>query len=335
MNASAPTRPLLLDRMSAISDVVRCRILSLVERQELTVSEICAVIQLPQSTISRHLKALGDQDWVLSRRHGTRRLYRLPVETLPAPARRLWSLTREQLSESPALEHDALRLAGVIAARRARSREFFDASAEQWDRLRDELFGRHVVPLALLGLLDRRWCVGDLGCGTGAVASALAPFVERVVAVDGSRAMLESARRRLAGATNVEPRVGDLEALPIDDGELDAATLVLVLHHAPDPGRVLQEVRRSLCSRGRLLIVDMLPHDRAEYQHEMGHVWLGFSEEELARALGAAGLSLERFVALPPDTSARGPALFAATAVREAEPELPRTRPIPSKETAR
>jgi ArsR family transcriptional regulator len=126
--------------------------------------------------------------------------------------------------------------------------------------------------------------------------------------------MLAAARERLGALDNVELRQGDLERLPLDDGSLDAATLILVLHHLPDPGRVLAEVSRTLRPGGRLVIVDMLPHDRQEYQQQMGHVWLGFSEEQIGRYLAKAGLSRGSFRLLPPDPAAHAPSLFAATA---------------------
>jgi len=65
----------ILDHMTALSDPTRCRMLLLLERHELTVSELCSVLQLPQSTVSRHLKVLGDAEWVTSRRDGTSRYY--------------------------------------------------------------------------------------------------------------------------------------------------------------------------------------------------------------------------------------------------------------------
>jgi ArsR family transcriptional regulator len=155
-----------------------------------------------------------------------------------------------------------------------------------------------------------------VGCGTGQVAAALAPFVTRVIAVDRSGEMLQAARRRLRGAGNVDVRRGDLEALPITDGELDAATLVLVLHHLPDPAAALNEAGRVLRPGGRLLIADMLPHDREEYRQQMGHVWLGFADEQLRRLLGAAGFEQTRIVPLGTDPDAKGPALFVAAATR-------------------
>ena len=128
--------------------------------------------------------------------------------------------------------------------------------------------------------------------------------------------MLQTARRRVREIPGVEIRRGQLEAVPIDDDALDVATLVLVLHHVPDPASALAEAARVLRPGGRLLIVDMLPHDREEYRHQMGHVWLGFSDEQLRRLLGAAGFDKIRFVPLPVMPDAKGPALFTATAVR-------------------
>ncbi len=148
------------------------------------------------------------------------------------------------------------------------------------------------------------------------MAAALAPFVARVVAVDRSGEMLQAARRRLRDFANVDVRRGELEALPIADEELDAATLLLVLHHVPDPGAALREAARVLQPGGRLLICDMLPHDREEYRQQMGHVWLGFGEEQLRQLLGGAGFEKVRIAPLPADPAAKGPALFVASAIQ-------------------
>src|SRR6185503_6546067 len=112
----------------------------------------------------------------------------------------------------------------------------------QWDRVRDELFGDRFHLAALAALAQPEWTVGDLGCGTGQVSAALAPFVARVVAVDASGAMLQAAKKRLHAFDNVDLRRGELESLPIDDARLDAATMMLVLHHVTEPERALAEV---------------------------------------------------------------------------------------------
>lgn len=312
----AETTPSLFESMSALADPMRGRILLVLERHELTVSELCAIFQLPQSTMSRHLKALLDEGWLTARAEGTSRRYRMPGEGPETPERRLWQLVREQVAGLAAADQDAHRVQGVLAQRRTRSQEFFSSAAGEWDKLRGELFGRRVDLIALLGLLDEEWVVGDLGCGTGQVTEALAPFVSRVVAVDDSPEMLEAARRRLREAPGVEVRRGALEELPIADAQLDAAVVFLVLHYVVEPARALAEVARVLKPGGRLLLVDMTPHDREDLRQGMGHVWPGFAAESLREWLEAAGLRGFRYTSLPADPEARGPALFAATGKR-------------------
>ena len=164
----------------------------------------------------------------------------------------------------------------------------------------------------------RTLVVGDLGCGTGQLTETIAPYVRRVIAVDGSTDMLDAARRRVGDQPNVDIRQGDLEALPLDPGELDCAMLALVLHYAPHPANALDEVARVVKPGGRLLVVDMLPHEREEYQQQMGHVWLGFAETQMSRFLTGAGFSDIHIRVLPMDSDARGPGLFAAVATRGA-----------------
>jgi ubiquinone/menaquinone biosynthesis C-methylase UbiE len=315
MSTSAPA---IFDRMSALADATRSRLLLLLERHELTVGELCQVLQLPQSTVSRHLKLLGDEGWVSGRAEGTSRRYHMPADRLDADARQLWAMVRRQVAAIPAAEQDTERLRSVLSQRSTRSREFFSSAAGEWDRLRAELFGRRADLAGLLGLLDEGWTVGDLGCGTGQVAHSLAPFVRRVVAVDSSPEMLQAARARLAGLDNVDTREGELESLPVADGELDAAVVFLVLHYVAEPGEALAQAARALRPGGRLLVVDMMPHDREEYRQAMGHLWQGFAAERLEGWMAEAGLEGLRYVPLPPDPAAKGPGLFAASARRSA-----------------
>jgi ArsR family transcriptional regulator len=290
--------------------------LLLLEEHELTVSELCSVFQMPQSSVSRHLKTLGDDGWVSSRRDGTSRFYSMIADTSDEAASRLWPLIREQVSATASAAHDKRRLSGVLKRRRAKSLEFFATAAGTWDRLRGELFGDRFYLWAMLGLIDPTVVVGDLGCGTGRLTEIIAPFVRRVIAIDGSADMVDAARERLGSCSNVEIRQGELEALPLASGELGVAILSLVLHYSPDPARSLAEVVRALRRGGRLLLVDMLPHDRAEYQQQMGHVWLGFSEKQISRLLTSAGFDEPHIRPLPVDPDAKGPALVAAVATK-------------------
>jgi ArsR family transcriptional regulator len=303
--------------MTALADPTRSRLLLALERNELTVNELRSILQLPQSTISRHLKMLSAEGWVEARAAGTSRHYRLVSDTLDQASRRLWHIVRDEVIHTRAAEQDVRRTQAVLAERSTRSQQFFSTSAGQWDKMRVELFGRR-ADVALLGLLDESWAVADLGCGTGVITQSLAPFVERVVAVDESGAMLAAARKRLHGVENADIRNGRLEALPLADGEVDVALLFLVLHYTADPARVISEAVRILKPGGRLLVLDMMPHDRQDLRQTMGHLWQGFDRDTLGGWMESAGLESYRYNGLPADPDAKGPMLFAASGKRSA-----------------
>jgi ArsR family transcriptional regulator len=306
----------VLDHLAALADPTRSRLLALLDRNEFTVSELCSIVQLPQSTVSRHLKILADEGWVASRGEGTSRFYRMVASRLVPVASQLWQVLRPQLTATAGAAQDARRAESVLAKRRTKMQAFFSNSAESWDRLRTEMIGERTDLLALLELMDERWTVGDLGCGTGHIAAALAPCVTRVIAVDESGPMLSAAEQRLGAFENVELRDGTIEALPIQDAVLDAAILFLVAHFITDPARVMQEVARVLKPGGRVLIVDLMSHDRAEYVVQLGHVWQGFDGEQVKEWLSTAGFEACRYRPLPADPEATGPTLFVASARR-------------------
>lgn len=312
---STPSRPdSLLTRMGGLSDPTRLRLLHLLEKHELGVAELVDVLQLPQSNVSRHLKTLADQGWVRSRGRGAANLYRMT--TLEAPARRLWALAREESAAWATLRQDELRLSRRLRDRAREAEAFFAGAAGQWERLRSELYGSAFTQEALLALIPSDWVVADLGCGTGPLTVALAPHVARVIGVDQSAAMLRAARRATAPLGNVELRKGRLQTLPLADAVCDAALLVLGLSYVPDPAPVLAEVARVLRPGGRLVVVDLLPHDHEYLRERMGQQWLGFDREDLAPRVEAAGLYLRSFRELAPEPGATGPALFVAVAER-------------------
>ena len=305
----------VFDQLSTLSDPTRSRLLHVLENRELTVTELCSVLQLPQSTVSRHLKILSDEGWVASRADGTSRYYRLETALDPA-AQQLWSVVRDQVADTPAGRQDARRVDSVVSERRSRSQAFFSSVAGQWDAVRHDLFGDRSPLVGMLALVDSDWTIADLGCGTGSLTATLAPFVRRVVAVDASAPMLAAARRRLDGAANVDIRQGELEAVPIEDAQVDAALMSLVLHYIAEPAKALGEAARVLRPGGRLIVVDMTPHDREEYRQQMGHVWQGFSPGQMTDWLSAAGFERVRYTSLPVEPDANGPSLFVASATR-------------------
>lgn len=306
--------PPILERLSVLGDETRTRILALLDGSEFTVSELCAVLQAPQPTVSRHLKTLAAEGWVEARAEGRNRHYHLSPQ-LDEAARALWRIVHGEVGDGSVYRSDAERARAVLETRRMRSTAFFAESAAEWDRTRAELFGSATGLAPLLGLIDPTWVVGDLGCGTGALTARLAPFARRTIGVDRSEAMLGTAEARLHDIGTAELRCGELESLPISDGELDLAILALVLHYVVDPRAVLAEVRRTLAPGGRVLVLDMRRHDRgAGFSDAMGHVWPGFELERMEAWLADARFGSVRVQPLAPDPDATGPLLFLASA---------------------
>ncbi|MEM1211106.1 MAG: metalloregulator ArsR/SmtB family transcription factor [Planctomycetota bacterium] len=301
--------------LSAVSDAIRLRLLHLLENHELGVSELCEVTQLPQSTVSRHLKVLGEDRWVVSRRQGTTNRYRMLLDELSLTQRAIWVLSRQQTTGGATLEQDALRLTRVLE-RQAGPSGFFDQAADAWDQTREELYGRAFATRAFAGLLPAHYTVVDLGCGTGSTLADLAPWVTKVVGIDRSKPMLAAAAGRIADLSNVELHRGELDALPLQDQYADAALLVLVLAYLEDPAPVLAEMHRILKPGGTALVIDLLQHERDDFRRDMEQVRCGFSAEGFGQLLTGAGFLPPAVAALPPEPHAKAPALLMARALR-------------------
>lgn len=280
--------PSILKTFRLLADPNRLRLLLLLEREELSVSELQEILSLGQSTISTHLAQLKAGDLVEDRRTGKHVLYRLKAMKVEG----LLEVLRQGAAEVPeaALDEKALRLA--LDRRRDRVRAYFDELAGK--------FGRHYVPgrswkgLAetVLRLLPPL-VIADLGAGEGVVAQLLAQRAERVIAVDSSEKMVEFgadlARRH--GLSNLEYRLGDLEDLPIESGSVDVAFFSQSLHHAPHPERALAEAYRILKPGGRIAVLDLLKHHFEEARELYADLWLGFSQAELVQMLEASGFT--------------------------------------------
>lgn len=304
----------LFGRLAALSDPIRVRLLVALERHELTVGELHRALQLPQSTVSRHLRALGDAGWVSSREDGTSNLYRM-MSDRDATAKKLWNAVREEAASLTGAQRDGDRVRAVLAERHTTSQKFFASGAGQWDKVRTELVGERAELLAMLGLLNRTWTVADLGCGTGQLVEAISPFVTKTIGIDESPVMLRAAKARLANRPNVELRQGSLESLPLEGAEVDCAILSLVLQYIAEPVALLTSIRRSLKARGRLVILDMCAHDRADLRERMGHAWQGFTETQITEWSNEAGFASCAFGTVPANSKATGPGLFVAALV--------------------
>jgi ArsR family transcriptional regulator len=298
----------ILDLLHTLADPIRLRIVHLLnnpapaDHSGLSVGQLADVLKLPQSTVSRHLKILGEAGLVAPRRDGTSTFYRLTDAAAQGSAHQFLQLTLAQLRQDSQVQADSRRLAAILRKRPSAAENFFGKHAPQWDQLRVQWFGDTFHLEGMLSLLNPAWIVADIGTGTGAMLPLLAPHVQKVIAVDPSEAMLSGARVRVqnCGLTNVDVRSGAAEELPIDKASVDAALLTLVLTYTADPPAVLREIRRILKPGGIVLVIDLQPHDVELFREKLNHRHMGFSQEQLTAWLTAAGFVKPRWHPIVP-----------------------------------
>jgi ArsR family transcriptional regulator len=304
----------------ALGDSTRQRLLQLLTREELSVSELVAILRLPQSTVSRHLRVLHAAGLALDRRDGTTVLYR-PSEPQGGDEA-LQALLLNWIRSCPLSKRLEARLAVVLRKRRDQSVGFFDRMGSRWDTLRSDAFGEAFALEAFLALLPRHWTVADVGTGTGFLLPALAEHFQQVIAVDPAPAMLECARQRLAGQQpgNVGFHVGNLERLPLEAQTCDLAIACLVLHHVTKPPAALTEMHRILRHGGRLLVIEQEGHEYRGFHEAMQDHWWGFEPAALCEQVAAAGFDEIRHHALQTAKQGSGvvevPSLFVLTGQR-------------------
>ena len=278
-----------LKSLRALADPTRLRLLALLEPEELSVHELQEITGLGQSRISTHLGLLQDADLVQSRRAGKRTFYRFHRRDDPA-ARELLALAvrgAEELSERGA---DLINRRRVLELRAQQEQVFFNQVAGRFDRSYGPGRSWQAFGQLLLRILPPL-VVADLGSGEGLVSELLARRCQRVIAVDNSARIIAfgAAKARKNGLKNLEFRLGDLQAPPVEPATVDLAILSQALHHAEDPGKAVQSAHRILKPGGQLLILDLLEHRFPQARELYGDRWLGFAMSDLQRWLESAG----------------------------------------------
>ncbi len=283
---------MIIKSLRLLGDPARVRLLLLLEKEELSVAELQEILSKGQSQISTHLSQLKQAGLLEDRRTGKNIFYRLKTPRGPEgrAVSQLLSLLHQAAEEIPEAETDRSALRLVMSKRRDRMRSYFDALAGRFGR--EYLPGRSWQGLAevLLRLMPEM-IVADLGAGEGTFSQLLALRAKEVIAVDNSEKMVEfgTAFARKHKLKNLKFRVGDLESLPIGDGEVDLAFFSQSLHHAQHPQAAVAEAARILRPGGRIAILDLQRHHFEEARELYLDVWLGFTEVELQKFLKLAG----------------------------------------------
>jgi len=275
--------------LRVLADPVRLRILLLLKNEKLSVAELQEILALAQSTISTHLAQLRQAELVEDRRAGKNSLYQLGAPD-SGDGSLLDALLEKAKQEIPEAAADRTGMRRVLKKRQDKTRAFFDSVAGRLGK--DHVPGKSWKSLAeaLLRLMPPM-VIADLGAGEGSSALLLARRAVRVVAVDSSAKMIEVGRELATrhGVKNIDFRLGDMEEIPIADGEVELVFFSQSLHHALHPERAIREAHRILAPGGRIVVLDLVKHRFEEAREMYADEWLGFSEAELEPMLRSAG----------------------------------------------
>lgn len=281
----------MLTSMRLLGDAARVRLLLLLREEELSVAELQEILGRGQSQISTHLAQLKQAGLVEDRRTGKNIFYHLVSDRPDGGFRQhLLALLESSQSEISEVENDREMLRLVVQRRKDTMREYFDALAGK--------FGREYIPgrswrgiAEMLLRLMPPLVIADLGAGEGTFSQLLAQSAQQVIAVDNAEKMVEFGAKLAHdhGLTNLEYRLGDMEALPIDAESVDLAFFSQSLHHAPHPERAVTEAHRILKPGGRIAILDLVRHQFEEARELYADLWLGFTEAEIRRFLTGCG----------------------------------------------
>lgn len=278
-----------LRNLRALADPTRLRLVALLERDELSVNELQDITKLGQSRISTHLGLLQEAGLLQSRRDGKRAFYKWR-EHLENGAKEFIQLAVRGAKELPEHGADQANLKRILARRADQQQVYFNQVAGRFDRSYGPGRSWQAFGHLLLRILPPI-VVADLGSGEGLLSELLARRCKKVIAVDNSEKIIAFGARKAKknGLKNLEFRLGDIEAAPIDDASVDLVVLSQALHHAVRPGVAIAEAHRILRKGGQVMILDLLRHTFEQAHALYGDRWLGFTEAELHRWLEESG----------------------------------------------
>jgi ArsR family transcriptional regulator len=279
-----------VDMLQLIGEPTRVRLMALLARRELSVAEIVAVTQLAQSSASTHLGKLREAGLVRDRKSGASTYYALNEGAMPAGARKVWELVRDEVHDS-LLEDDRDRADDLVQARE-RAAGWPDAVAGEMERHWSPGRTWESLARAMAGLV-RLGDVLDVGAGDGTVAQLIAPRSRSWTCVDRSERMLAAARERLARAKQARFVLADAQELPLRDAAFDTAVMLHVLTQLESPARACAEVARVLRPGGVFVAVTLDGHDHGEMTAAYGDVHAGFAPAALRRTIARAGFDVE------------------------------------------
>ena len=274
----------ILKTLKLLTDPTRLRIIHVLNEESLSVAELQEILGMGQSSISTQLSKMKKEDIVSDSRAGKNVFYSAHLDDS------LLQVTMQACTELPETEDDLKALKIVLDRRKNKVQAYFDDVVAR--------MGKNYAPgrswKGLAGALLRIMnfdVVADLGAGEGFVSQLLSPTAKQVIAIDNSPSMVELGQSLAEkhGLTNMEYRLGEIEAPPIDANSVDLALLSQALHHADKPQKAIEAAWNILKPGGCLVILDLLQHNLEEARDLYADRWLGFTPTALESMLYDAG----------------------------------------------
>ena len=283
-----------IDVLRAVGEPTRLRLLALLSKSDLNVTDLIEILGQSQPRISRHLKLLAEAGLLERYQEGAWAYFRARDD---GPGGIIVNNLLSHLdANDQQIQRDGQRLEAVRGKRARRAEEYFSNNAENWDRLRKIHIDEARVEEAMLDMVGSApvQALLDMGTGTGRLLELFSGIYTKAVGVDSSRDMLTVARSTIdrADLSSTQVRQGDITMLPTPNNSFDLITIHQVLHYLDDPNEAINEAAKALAPGGRLLIVDFAPHNRDDVRSEQAHIRLGFSHDQMSAWFDDVGLEL-------------------------------------------
>ena len=290
----------------AIGEETRLRIMALLLRGDLTVSEITSILGQSQPRVSRHLKILAAAGLAERHREGAWMFYRAAnLDQQDLGVRGVMDAV-EAVAGGPdrVISRDIERFHQSRQARAAQAAKYFQENAKDWDRIRRLHIPEADVEARLLhqvgeGPFD---LFVDLGAGSGRMLELFADHYRAGIGYDLSHDMLAIARAKLekAGVTHAQLRHGDLFSTPLDTACADVVCIHHVLHYLASPEAAVREAARLVRPGGTIIIADFAPHELEFLREDHAHRRLGFADDEVREWCSNVGLNINDIETLMP-----------------------------------
>ena len=294
---------IMVNFLRVCGEPTRLRLLILLSKTDLTVTDLTEILGQSQPRISRHLKLLSEIGLLERYQEGAWAYYRLAERGAKVKIVELF--IKQTQCDDTQIKRDSKRLQVIRDRREVMAATYFSSNAESWDKIRSLHVDEEKVEQTMLRMIGTQTFerMLDLGTGTGRILELLSHCYRVGVGIDANRNMLSIARTRLdqANLTRVQTRQADLYALPVEAESFDLITIHQVLHFLEEPSAALVEAARAMKQGAKLLIVDFSPHKLKFLQESYAHRWMGFSQSQISEWISKAKMKVRLSYHLKPD----------------------------------